>query len=87
MLLVHPSDLVARLFLMNTNANGEKLRAQVVEAVKNYDDKLKDDPDHIKFVCSVNDEKYEEMLSYNEILQHITEDARSSMEFQTNQCT
>ena len=28
--LIHPSDLVRRSFLMNTNDNGEKLRAQVV---------------------------------------------------------
>ena len=49
--IIHPSDLVGRSFLMNTNDDGEKLRAQLVEAVKVYDDKLKDDPDHIKFVC------------------------------------
>ena len=73
--IIHPSDLVGRSFLMNTNDDGEKLRAQVVEAVKVYDDKLKDDPDHIKFVCSVNDDTYEEILSYNEILQHIEKDA------------
>ena len=73
--IIHASDLVGRSFLMKTNDNGEKLRAQVVEAVQIYDDKLKDDPDHIKFVCSVNDDKYEEILSYNEILQHIEKDA------------
>ena len=60
---------------MNTNDHGEKLRVQVVEAVKKYDNKLRDDPDHIKFVCSANDDKYEEILSYNEILQNIEKDA------------
>ena len=60
---------------MNMDDNGEKLRAQVVEAVHIHDDKMKDDPDQIKFVCSVNDDKYEEILSYNEILQHIEKDA------------
>ena len=29
-------------------------------------------PDHIKFVCSVNDDMYEEILTYNEILEYIT---------------
>ena len=70
-----PSDLVGRSFLMNTNDDEEKLKAQVVEAVNIYDDKLKDEGGHRKFVCSVNDDKYEEILSYNEILQHIEEDA------------
>ena len=59
---------------MNTTYNVEKLRAQVVEAV-NYDDNLKDDTYHIKFVYSVNDDKYKEILSYNEILQYIENDA------------
>ena len=61
--LIYPSDLVGRSFIINTNDNGEKLRSQVVEAVHIYDDKLRDDPNHINFVCSVNDDKYEEILS------------------------
>jgi hypothetical protein len=72
--IIHPYDLVGRSFFMNTNDDGEKLRVQVVEAVKN-DDKLRDDPDRIKFVCSVNNEQYEEILSHNETLQHIENDA------------
>ena len=28
-------------------------------------------PNHIKFLCSVNDDAYEELLSHHEILKHI----------------
>ena len=72
--LIYPSDLAGRLFLMNTNDNGEKLSAHVVEAVHLYGDELNGHPDHIKFVCSINDDKYELILSYSEILQHIEKD-------------
>ena len=28
-------------------------------------------PDHVKFLCSVNDDAYKELLSHHEILEHI----------------
>ena len=36
------------------------------------EEQLSKHPDHIKFVCSVNDDMYEEILTYNEILEYIT---------------
>ena len=56
---------------MNYNDNGELLRAQVVTAIQRYGGKFKDNLDQITFACSVNDDTYEEILSYNEILQYI----------------
>ena len=31
-------------------------------------------PGHVQFVCSVNDDDYEEILSYNELLDYIEKD-------------
>ena len=39
-------------------------------------------PDHMKFLCSVNDNAYEEMLSYNEIFHHIEKDNNTDIIWQ-----
>ena len=72
--MIHPSDLVGRSFLLNENKNGEKFRAKNVKAIHEHDDKLEGNLNNMKFLCSVNDEQYEEILSYNEILHHIEKD-------------
>ena len=77
--IVSPSDLVGRSFLMDKNDNGEKFRAKIVSAVKKHDDSLDNHPDHLKFVCSVNNEEYEEILSYNEILHHIEKEENTDI--------
>ena len=35
--------------------------------------KLAQVPGHTQFVCSVNDDKYEEIMSYNDIINHIAQ--------------
>ena len=66
-----PTDLVGRTFLMDPSDNGERYRAKILEAVVEDTEQLAKHPDRIKFLCSVNDEMYEEVLSYNEILNYI----------------
>ena len=36
-----------------------------------YETKLSQDLGHIQLVCSVNDDKYEDIMSYNDIINHI----------------
>ena len=66
-----PTDLVGRTFLMDPSDNGERYRAKILEAIVEDTEQLAKHPDRIKFLCSVNDEMYEEVLSYNEILDYI----------------
>ena len=77
--MIHPSDLVGRSFLLNENENGEKFRAKIVKAIHEHDDKLERNLDNMKFLCSVNDEQYEEILSYNEILHHVERDDNTDL--------
>ena len=50
------------------------MRVKIVSQIEDYTDKMKKDPNLIKFLCSVNDDEYEELLSYDEVLDHIEKD-------------
>jgi len=67
----HPSDLVGRTFLLAPQEDGQRFRARIVEAVKDHDAELHQRSERFKFRCSINDDQYEEILSYNEILNFI----------------
>ena len=70
-----PTDLVGRTFLRDSNNDdGQRFRVRIVEALDKHDDKTFSDPKHIEFRVSVNEDQYEEILSYNDIVDYITKD-------------
>ena len=69
-----PHDLVGRTFLLDKNEQGEQHRARIVELIEDHESKVEDNPTRIKFVCSVNDDQYEETLTYKEMLDYIEKD-------------
>ena len=68
--IVDTSDLIGRTF-MTDQEGGIKHRARIVELIEAHEDKTLHQSERIKFVCSMNDDDYEEILSYNEIMNHI----------------
>ena len=66
-----PDDIVGRTFLLEPQEDGQRFRARIVEAIEEQDAALAEDPTKRKFRISVNDDEYEEILSYNEVLNHI----------------
>ena len=66
-----PTNLVGRTFWMDLQENGERYRMKILEALVENEEQLAKHPDCIKFICSVNDDMYEEILIYNEILEYI----------------
>jgi Reverse transcriptase (RNA-dependent DNA polymerase) len=68
--LVNTTDLIGRTFLTERE-DGQKHRARIVAAVEDHNLKIEKNPDRMKFLCSVNDDKYEEIMTYNEIINHI----------------
>ena len=74
-----PIDLVGRTFLMEPREDGQRFRARIVKAIEGHDDELTKHPDHLKFLCSVNDDTQEEIMSYNDILAHIQQDEESTI--------
>jgi hypothetical protein len=78
LVVVDPSDLIGRTFLQNVkNDDGTRHRCKIVEAIQTRDAKLKKDPTLLKFICSVNDDEYQDILSYNEILDRIDSQAQN----------
>jgi len=67
----HPSDLVGCTFLLDTHEDGQRFHACIVQAIEDHDANLHSHADHFKFHCSINDDQYEEIISYNEILNYI----------------
>ena len=72
--IVDPEDLIGRTFLVPTN-NGEIHRAKIVECIQQHDETVATSSEHIRFRCSINDDKYEEVMSYNDIISYLEKDA------------
>ena len=47
---------------------------EVIQAIKLHEEKLGQSKEHQKFIVSVNDGEYEEIVTYNEILDHILQE-------------
>ena len=75
----NPHDLVGRSFLMDKNEDGTRYRARIVEAIEGFEDDLGRNPTRIKFKISVNNDEFEELIAYNEVVNHITADESSGI--------
>jgi hypothetical protein len=74
MMIIKPEDLIGRTFLTSTRDDGQRFRARIVEAVKDHRQSISDNPAYIKFRCSINNDQYEEVMAYNDIIQKIEQD-------------
>jgi hypothetical protein len=66
--VVDPNDLVGRTFLMPPQEDGQRFRARIVRAIKDHERDLAKDEARIHFLCSINDDQFEEIMSYNDLL-------------------
>ena len=71
MKLIKAKELIGRTFLTDPADTGESFHARVVKAINKHEHKIIADPRHIKFLCSVNNDQYEEVMSYNNILNYL----------------
>ena len=70
----HASGTVGKTFLMDPQEDGQRFRARIVRAIEDHDAETADNPDRIQFLCSINDDAFEEIIAYNDILNHIEKD-------------
>jgi hypothetical protein len=70
----NPQDLIGRSFLIDEQPDGQKARGQIVQIIKDHESSLEDNPTRIKFRVSVNNDKAEEIITYNKMLEYITKD-------------
>jgi hypothetical protein len=73
--IFHPSDLAGHIFLMDPQEDGQHFHACIVHALDDHDQEFMaaacTNPAHIKFICSVNNDMQEEIISYNELLDYL----------------
>ena len=79
---IHPSDLVGRSYLQpEHNSDGTRYRCKVVQALKEHEENLGKDKARQRFLVSVNDGEYEDIVAYNNILDYISSDNTSDEPF------
>jgi hypothetical protein len=74
MVTIDPKDLIGRTFLKDAEDDGQRFRARVVRAVIEKEDDLKKGSEYMKFICEVPNSTVDEILTYNEIIDHIAKD-------------
>ncbi len=74
MVYVDTSDLMGKTFLMDEQPDGTKHRARIVELIEDHNHSHLNSKEHTKFRVSVNNDTYEEIMTYGEILTHINKD-------------
>ena len=68
--IIDPEDLVGKV-LSVTQEDGETIKIKVIEAISDH---LSANSESVKFKCSMNNDAYEEILSYNQILEYLAKD-------------
>ena len=75
----NPEDLVGRTFLLDKQEDGQRFHARIVQLVEDHKSSVENNPACVKFVCSVNDNQAEEILTYNQLLDYIFSDENSDI--------
>ena len=57
--------------------DGQCFHAHIVECINKHEQGHHTTNEHIKFTCSVNDDKYEEIISYNELMDFIQKNMKN----------
>ena len=68
--IVDPEKLVGRALSITWN-DGETTQIKIIEAIKDHHDSNSGYKPTVKFKCSVNNDAYMEVLSYNQILEYL----------------
>jgi hypothetical protein len=69
--IVDPQELLGRTFLVDTQEDGQRFHAHIVECISDHESNVRHLDNHVKFRISVNEDEYEETITYNELLDFI----------------
>ena len=67
-----PHNLVGRTFLMDPDRNGNGHRVKIVKAIEGFNNNLEKNPSRIKFICTINNEEYTNLIAYNKVVEYIS---------------
>ena len=68
---VPPHQPIGRTFLLEPQEDGQHFHARIMQAIQDHDAKRTANAEWFKFRCSINDDQFEEILSYSKILNYI----------------
>jgi hypothetical protein len=71
MVIVDPQELLGCTFLMDTQEDGQRFRARIVECISDHESNVRHSDDHVKFRISINEDEYKETITYNELMDFI----------------
>jgi hypothetical protein len=71
MVIVNPQELLGHTFLMDTQEDGQRFHARIVECISDHKSNVRHSDNHVKFQISVNEDEYEEIITYNELMDFI----------------
>jgi hypothetical protein len=66
---------------MDEKEDGQKYRGRIVELIEDHESMVEEIPTRIKFRISVNEDKAEEIITYNKMLEYITKDEDSDIQW------
>jgi hypothetical protein len=69
--IVNPQELLGCTFLMDTQEDGQRFCARIVECISDHESNVRHSDNHVKFRISVNEDEYEETITYNELMDFI----------------
>jgi hypothetical protein len=74
MIYFDAGDLFGPMFFMKEDNDGLCSCARVIEVVEDHEQNVADNPTLKKFKCLVGEDEFEEILSYNKVMQHVEKD-------------
>ena len=72
-------DLIGKTFLMDKQDDGQRYRARIAQIVEDFEGQVEKEPDRMKFKVSINNDEFEDLLSYQQVIDHITKDETSEV--------
>ena len=69
-----PDDLINRTYLTAPDEDGQRFRAKIIQKIVEHEDALEQEPERIKFLVSVEGEKADEIVAYNDIANFLEEE-------------
>jgi hypothetical protein len=74
----NPEDLVGRSFLIDQD-DGTRKRATITEVIEDHQAKVERHADRLKFKIAMGNDDFNDLLTYQQVLDHITRDEESSV--------
>jgi len=69
--IIHPEELIGRTIGI-TQEDGQTTQLHIIEAINEHLNDTENSSTNVKFRCSINDDAYEDILTYNQIMDYLS---------------